>query len=35
MTHKQYIDMPNTVKHYMDMAKMIGRIYSNQFLYKN
>lgn len=22
---KQYIDMPNTVKHYMDMAKMIGR----------
>lgn len=22
MTHKQYIDMPNTVKHYMDMAKM-------------
>lgn len=25
MTHKQYIDMPNTVKHYMDMAKMIGR----------
>lgn len=25
MTHKQHIDMPNTVKHYMDMAKMIGR----------
>lgn len=25
MTHKQYIDTPNTVKHYMDMAKMIGR----------
>lgn len=26
MTHKQYIDTPNTVKHYMDMAKMIERI---------
>ena len=25
MQLKQYIDMPNTVKHYMDMAKMIGR----------
>ena len=25
MTHKQYIDIPNTVKHYMDMVKMIGR----------
>lgn len=25
MSYKQYIDTPNTVKHYMDMAKMIGR----------
>lgn len=25
MTVKQYIDIPNTVKHYMDMAKMIGK----------